>query len=129
MFDISAYLGSIELSGFKIYYTLFSIDKDRYDDPMYLISKKNEIDFQNKLDNIKDMDDFWQVFFLKVSRYLIENAYPISVPYNQNLYFQVVLINKRYQDKEVEKHVIKGKVIDYKNLDKIHVQYFLEELL
>ena len=41
MFDISAYLGSIELSGFKIYYTLFSIDKDRYDDPMYLISKKN----------------------------------------------------------------------------------------
>lgn len=125
MFDISAYLGSIELSGFKIYYTLFSIDKSKCDDPLYLVNKKNEIDFQGKLDNIKDMDDYWQVFFLKVSKSLREDAYPISVPNNEDLYFQVVLINKRYQNVDVDKHVIKGKVIDIKNLDKIHVQYYL----
>ena len=62
MFDISAYLGALNLGDIKIYYTLFSVDKNRYDDPLYLINKKNEIDFQNKLDNIKDMDDYWQVF-------------------------------------------------------------------
>jgi len=129
MFDISAYLGALNLGDIKIYYTLFSVDKNRYDDPLYLINKKNEIDFQNKLDNIKDMDDYWQVFFLKVSKSLRENAYPIEVPYNDNLYFQVVIINKKYQNKEVEKHVIKGKVIDMSNKEKIHVQYYLEELL
>ena len=48
MFEISAYLGTFNINEMNVYYTLFTLDENKRQDPMYIVNFKNKLDLQGK---------------------------------------------------------------------------------
>ena len=126
MFEISAYLGTFNINEMNVYYTLFTLDENKRQDPMYIVNFKNKLDLQGKLDDIANQDDVWKDFFLTLLKSLSNDAYPIQVV-NSNFYLQIVVLNNEYKNKKIEKGIIKGIVKDCSELSKIHVAFDLRE--